>query len=111
MEHLGRDLIAFTAREAATGEIVATALLLVIEKPCNPDFINGKVGEVLNVYTMPAYRRRGIGSRLIEELVDFSRSSGLDYIELGATSEGYPMYQKLGFKTYHSRYTEMQYRL
>lgn len=107
--HLDRDLFVFTARE--NGVIVSTAMLLVVEKPCNPDFINGKVGEVLNVYTMPEYRRRGIARRLIEQLMEFARKQNLDFIALSATEDGYPMYKQLGFAEHHSKYTEMRYKI
>ena len=47
--HLNKDLIAFIAKD--DDRIVATTFLLVVDKPPNPHFINGRVGEVLNVYT------------------------------------------------------------
>ena len=66
---LGKDFIAFVAR--ADGQLVATAYLLIIEKPANPSMQNGLVGEVLSVFTEKRYRGQGISTRLMNDLVKF----------------------------------------
>lgn len=105
-KHLGKDLFAFAAKE--NNEIVATALLLIIEKPSNPNFITGLIGNVLNVYTMPDYRRQGISAKLMENLISFAKEHNLDFVELKATTEGYPLYKKIGFTEHNSDYTDMR---
>lgn len=94
--HLGRDLTAFVAR-AEDGRIASVALLLVGEKPANPRFVNGRIGTVFNVYTVPEFRRRGLASQVMGKLVAFAREQALDLVELNATDEGYPLYRSLGF--------------
>ena len=108
-EHLGKDLIAFVAEEE--GNVVATALLLIVNKPANPKFIKGRVGEVLNVYTKTEFRRRGIARKLMEQLIACGREKELDLIELSATGEGYGLYKKIGFEEKKNEYTEMVYVL
>lgn len=81
--HLDKDIFAFVAKDE--GIMVATALLLFIEKPSNPHFINGKDGNVLSVYTLEEYRHQGIATRLILEV--FLISKKRDFIELNATEE------------------------
>src|SRR5574344_1724405 len=49
-KHMGKDLFIFVAK--ADNQIISTAFLLIVEKPSNPHFMNGRIGEVLNVYTM-----------------------------------------------------------
>lgn len=107
--HLDRDIFAFVAKDE--GIMVATALLLIIEKPSNPHFINGKVGNVLSVYTLERYRHQGISTRLMQEIILFSKEKGLDFIELSATEEGHPLYKKLGFKEYQTPYVPMRFNL
>lgn len=102
-------LFAFVAKDS--GRIVATALLVLVEKPCSPSFLRGRIGEVLNVYTMPQYRRKGIATELMKNLMAFSKEQELDYIKLIATKSGYPVYKKLGFQEYVSDYTEMRFSL
>ncbi len=105
--HLDRDIFAFVAKDE--GIMVATALLLIIEKPSNPHFINGKVGNVLSVYTLEGYRHQAISTRLMQEIILFSKEKDLDFIELSATEEGYPLYKKLGFKEYKTPYVPMRF--
>lgn len=93
--HIETDLFAFGAFE--NSEIVSVALLLVVEKPCNPRFITGKTGEIFNVYTLPEYRRQGISINLMKLFMDYAKEINLDFVELKATKDGYPLYKKLGF--------------
>lgn len=95
--HLENDLVAFVAL-AEDGSIASAALLLVSEKPANPRFVNGRIGTVFNVYTVPGHRRLGLASKVMASLVAYARERGLDLVELNATDEGYPLYRSLGFE-------------
>lgn len=53
---------------------------------------------ILNVYTDPAYRRRGLAKQLVSQLVEEARTLGLNVVELHASNAGRPIYEKLGFK-------------
>lgn len=63
-EYFNRNIdTAFLAVIAeSNGEVVSTAYLAISEKPANPSFITGKIGTVLNVYTRPQFRRKGIST-------------------------------------------------
>ena len=108
-KHIDGDFTAYIALDKS--EIVSSAFLLVAEKPCSPAFPTGRTGTVLNVYTKPEYRRQGAASTLIEELLADSKLKGLDFVELKATADGRPMYQKLGFKDEKSRNVPMKFIL
>lgn len=94
-KHIDTDLFAFGAFD--NGEIVSSALLLVVEKPCNPRFITGKTGDIFNVYTLPEYRRQGIAMKLMKLLMDCAKEIDLDFVELKATKDGCHLYKRLGF--------------
>ncbi len=106
---LGKELIAFVAR--AEGRLVAAAYLLIIEKPANPFLPNGLDSEVLSVYTEPEYRGKGICSTLMTNMIEYSKEHGLSRIDLVATSEGYPIYKKLGFEDRVQKYIDMRMKL
>ena len=55
--NIGTMFFAYIAE--VNGKAVSTAYLAISEKPANPAFITGKIGTILNVYTHPAYRRKG----------------------------------------------------
>lgn len=105
--HLNKDVFAFVCR--ADDTVVGCCLLYVSEMPPNPSFIHGKIGTVLNVYTRPPFRRKGIAHELMLMLLGESERLGLDYVELKATDEGYGLYKKLGFEDTVSKYHNMKY--
>lgn len=103
---LGNHIIAFVAR--AEGRLIASALLLVVEKPANPTMPNGLCGEVLSVYTEEAYRGKGICTHLMEDLIAYGRENHFSKIDLLATEDGLHVYEKVGFKEKHLHYTDMR---
>ena len=76
--------------------------------PPNSNFPNGRIGDVLNVYVRSEYRRQGIAKALMELLIADAKAFKLDYIELKASADGYPLYKKLGFKDSVSSFRPMK---
>lgn len=107
--HLGKDMIIFAAADGA--EIVSTVFLLIVEKPANPSFITGKTGTVLNVYTKPKYRKKGLAGKLMKMMIDYAKEMELSFVELEATKMGKPLYEKIGFNIEKSEYTPMKFNL
>lgn len=106
--HLNKDLFCHVIRDGEM--IVSCAFLLVVEKPMSPAFLNGKTGIVLNVYTQPAYRRRGYARAIMAALLDDARAMGLCAVELKATDDGYPLYRSVGFEDDVSKYHCMKWK-
>jgi GNAT superfamily N-acetyltransferase len=52
---------------------------------------------IVNMYTEPAYRRRGFARRLMLTMITWCRSEGFGTILLHASTDGRPLYQQLGF--------------
>lgn len=108
-KHLNNDLFVFVCRD--DNRIVSSCFLCITEKPSNPSFINGKTGTVLNVYTKPEYRKKGIAGNLLKMLLDESDKMNLDFVELQATDSGYKLYKSIGFEDVNSKYHNMKYYL
>jgi len=99
--------VAFVAEE--NGDICSTAFLSVVERPPRRAFSSYLVGTVYNVYTDPAYRRRGIASRVMSALLEEAGALGVASVDLLATEAGRPLYEKLGFQV--AKYTAMRIKL
>jgi len=67
----------------------------------------GPQGLIVNVYTEPAWRRRGIAERLMREILRFTRERGVNNVVLHASADGRPLYEKLGFR----QTNEMRYEV
>lgn len=66
--------------------------------------LNGKIGWLGNIIVLPGYRRKGVGSELTANLVDYFCSKGCTTQLLIASHMGENIYSKMGFQsksTYH----------
>ena len=57
----------------------------------------GRHAIILNVFTEPEWRRRGVAALLIQHIIDWSREQRLDRLVLHASDEGRALYERLGF--------------
>jgi ribosomal protein S18 acetylase RimI-like enzyme len=55
-------------------------------------------GNILNVYTLPEFRRQGLARRLTETAVEWCRAHDVRTVILHASDEGRALYQALGFE-------------
>lgn len=65
-----------------------------------PTYLNptGKKSYIMNMYTKPEYRRKGIAFQMLDLLVNAALSRKINFIYLEATDIGKPLYTKYGFK-------------
>ncbi len=56
----------------------------------------GREGYVLSMYTVPAHRRTGVASQIVEAMLAYARQEHLRLC-LIATDEGRPIYERAGF--------------
>ena len=52
----------------------------------------------MNIYTAPAYRRRGVARRIVEKLIEDAKARGIRSVLLEATEMGRPLYESPGFE-------------
>ncbi len=58
----------------------------------------GECAYIMNMYTRPSHRRRGVATRTLDLLVTDARERGVTHIGLEATAMGRPLYEKYGFQ-------------
>jgi GNAT superfamily N-acetyltransferase len=61
------------------------------------EIARGRQALVLNVYTEPSFRRRGVARQLMAEVLRWARSARFDSLVLHASPDGRPLYEELGF--------------
>lgn len=57
----------------------------------------GRKAYIMNMYTAPEYRRKGIAFQTLDLLVKEAKQQGITAISLEATQMGRPLYEKYGF--------------
>jgi len=60
---------------------------------------SGRKAYIMNMYTQPDYRRKGIAYKTLHLLILEAKSNGISSISLEATDMGRPLYTKYGFIT------------
>ncbi len=58
---------------------------------------SGYKAYIMNMYTAPGYRRKGIAFKTLDLLVKEAKARGISAISLEATEMGRPLYKKYGF--------------
>jgi GNAT superfamily N-acetyltransferase len=73
-------------------------LQLILPRPLDASTIGeGRQGTIVNVFTEPQWRRRGIAGLLVKEIITWSRNEQVDRLLLHASDDGRSLYERLGF--------------
>lgn len=83
--------------ETEAGQVVSGGAVYIVPWPGNPTDRLQKRVFLINVFTEPEYRRRGIARAIIGAMVDWCRAQGFHSVRLMASDDGRPLYQSLGF--------------
>jgi GNAT superfamily N-acetyltransferase len=80
------------------GRIVGTSGMVIWQMPGRYGGLeSGRLGYILNMYTVPEARRSGVCTRLLKELIGEAKALGIKYLHLHASEEGISIYRKAGF--------------
>ena len=78
-------------------EAVGSGGLVLDQHPPGPSNLSGRVGYIMNVVTVPQYRRQGIARRIMQTMLVWLEAQGIQHVTLHATEAGRPLYEELGF--------------
>ncbi len=84
--------------------LIATVGLSLFEMPPTDKLLNGKVVKLMNMYTVPKYRRNGIAKKLLEMAIAFARENEYYKIMLNSSPMGKTLYEQFGFSLIDNEY-------
>lgn len=80
------------------GAVVAGGGVVIGQTLPRPHVLDGGAAAlVLNVYTDPEHRRRGLARQVMEAILDWCGRNHIAVVSLYASEEGRPLYERLGF--------------
>jgi len=82
------------------GRVVAGAGLVLLDWGPTRGNAGGVCGRVVAVFTEPAWRRRGLASGLVEQVMDRAAAQGVRDFRLAASADAAALYRALGFRPY-----------
>jgi GNAT superfamily N-acetyltransferase len=91
----GEDFVTMLA--VAADRVVASGGLVYHRHPPSQKNLSGREPYVLNMYTLPAYRGRGIATKILLELAEIVRAGGGRRIRLHTYPKAAAVYARLGF--------------
>jgi GNAT superfamily N-acetyltransferase len=77
---------------------VAGGAIIISPWPAHPYDLECRRATILNVYTDPAFRRRGLARHLMQTMIDWCRRQGFARVTLHASDDGRHLYESLGFE-------------
>jgi len=77
---------------------VAGGAILITRWPAHAYDLECRRATILNVYTDPDYRRRGIARQLMQTMIAWCRQQGLARVTLHASDNGRHLYESMGFE-------------
>jgi GNAT superfamily N-acetyltransferase len=78
--------------------VVAGGAVIITPWPAHPYDLECRRATILNVYTDPAYRRRGIARQIMQTMITWCRQEGFARVTLHASEDGRHLYESLGFE-------------
>jgi GNAT superfamily N-acetyltransferase len=84
--------------ETPGGGVVAGGGIIFLEFQPSPRDPRPQRAWVVNMFTEPEHRRRGLARRLMKTILAWCRDAGMEFIYLHASDFGRPLYETLGFK-------------
>ena len=77
--------------------IVGTSGISFVEKPPYFSCPSGKIGLLSSMYTLEAYRRKGIAKELLARVVEEAKRYGCGAVQITASDMGVLLYSDFGF--------------
>lgn len=78
--------------------VVGGGAIVISPWPAHPYDLECRRATILNVYTYPQYRRRGVARCIMQTMIDFCRREGFARVTLHASADGRHLYGSLGFE-------------
>jgi hypothetical protein len=91
--------ISFIAR--CNGMTAGIGSVHLREMPGNFKNPSGKWGYIMNMYTLPAFRRKGVCKCILDLLIEEGKKYGITAFELHATKEGELVYKQNEFEIHN----------
>ena len=77
---------------------IAGGAVLIVPWPAHPYDLECRRATILNVYTEPDYRRRGVARRIMQTMIAWCEKEGFCRVNLHASDDGRHLYESLGFE-------------
>jgi ribosomal protein S18 acetylase RimI-like enzyme len=86
----------------ANHQVISVSGMVLFKRPPFLENLKGLKAYILNMYTNPPYRGKGLAKKLLENCMEECKKIGVKRIWLHASDDGIPLYKNMGFTFKHS---------
>lgn len=100
-EYFSKNLASALSRTwvvAVDGAVAAVGTLAFFTRPPYPGNLAGVEAYLLNMYTLPEFRRRGLAKAILTQAMAFAQEAGCGKVWLHASPAGRALYEEQGFR-------------
>jgi GNAT superfamily N-acetyltransferase len=90
------NFVAFVAIEH--DQIIASSGICFYQVPPTYSNPSGELAYVMNIFTIPKYRKQGIATKLLQHIMEEAKFRKCAIVTLNASEMGKPLYIKYGFQ-------------
>ena len=95
LSHIEKDLLCWGI--SLDDKIVSMASLCLFSRLPYLENLSGIEGYILNVYTLPSFREKGMAEILINTIIDYAKKNSVKRLWLNSSEQGKSIYKKCGF--------------
>jgi len=79
------------------GEILSFGAMVIKKIPGDFNQSSYLEGDILNMFTVPFARRKGISAMILQQLINEAKTRGISKVSLHTSKDGEKLYRKFGF--------------
>jgi GNAT superfamily N-acetyltransferase len=87
---------------------VGGGAIVISPWPAHPYDLECRRANILNVYTYPQYRRRGIARQIMQTIIDWCKRENFARVTLHASPDGRHLYDSLGFEASNEMHLKLR---
>ncbi|MDO5398655.1 MAG: GNAT family N-acetyltransferase [bacterium] len=95
LSHINKDLMSWGILQA--NKLVAVGSLCLFTRIPYEENLIGLEGYILNIYTMPHFRKYGFANQILDEIIEYAKKNNIKRLWLNGSEQGEKIYAKRGF--------------
>lgn len=95
MSHINKDLLCWGIFQER--KLVSTGSLCLFSRIPYEENISGLEGYILNIYTLPVYRKHGFANQILDTIIEYSKKNQINRLWLNSSEQGEKLYAQRGF--------------
>lgn len=95
MSHINNDLLCWGIFQER--KLVSIGSLCLFSRIPYEENLSGLEGYILNIYTLPPYRKRGFANQILDMIIKYSKKNQINRLWLNSSEQGKRLYAQRGF--------------